>query len=103
MFGNMVSKMKELQQILDDTKIKMESIYFETVSNDGAITIVMNANKKIKEISINEKLLSISDKEKLQENLKVTINQAMEKAEKIFESEMKDITKGVFPTFPFLF
>jgi|DewCreStandDraft_4_1066084.scaffolds.fasta_scaffold81578_2 hypothetical protein len=103
MFGNMVSKMKELQQILDDTKIRMESIYFETVSNDGAITIVMNANKKIKEISINEKLLSISDKEKLQENLKFTINQAMEKAEKIFESEMKDITKGVFPTFPFLF
>ena len=82
---------------------RMESIYFETVSNDGAITIVMNANKKIKEISINEKLLSISDKEKLQENLKFTINQAMEKAEKIFESEMKDITKGVFPTFPFLF
>lgn len=103
MFGNMVSKMKELQQILDDTKIRMESIYFETVSNDGAITIVMNANKKIKEISINEKLLSISDKEKLQENLKFTINQAMEKAEKIFGSEMKDITKGVFPTFPFLF
>lgn len=103
MFGNMVSKMKELQQILDDTKIRIESIYFETVSNDGAITIVMNANKKIKEISINEKLLSISDKEKLQENLKFTINQAMEKAEKIFESEMKDITKGVFPTFPFLF
>lgn len=103
MLGNMVSKMKEVQQILEDTKIKMESIYVNAESPDGMIMLVMNANKKIKEIRINENLLKLTEKENLEQKITNCINFAIEKADKIFESEIKGITKGIFPSFPFLF
>jgi DNA-binding YbaB/EbfC family protein len=103
MFGNMVSKLKEAQDLMEETKIRMESIYINTEAENGMVKIILNANKKIKDISIDNSLMSISEKERLEELLAVALNKGMEKADKIFDEEMQGMSKGIFPGFPFLF
>lgn len=103
MFGNMIGKLKEAQGLMEETKARMESIYVNAEAENGMVKVIMNANKKLKEINIDNSLMSISEKERLEELLAVAINKAMEKADKIFESEMQGMSKGLFPSFPFLF
>lgn len=103
MFGNMVSKLKEAQNLMEETKTRMESVYVDSEVDNGNVKVVINVNKKIKDISINYCLLSVSEKEKLEILIASAMNKAMEKADKIFEAEMQGMTKGLFPSFPFLF
>ncbi len=103
MFGNMIGKLKEAQGLMEETKARMESIYVNAEAENGLIKVILNANKKIKEINIDNSLLSLNEKERLEKSLAVAINKAMEKADKIFEAEMQGVSKGIFPSFPFLF
>ena len=103
MFGNMVSKLKEAQNLMEETKTRMESVYVDSEVDNGNVKVVINVNKKIKDISINDCLLSVSEKDKLEKLIASAMNIAMEKADKIFEAEMQGMTKGLFPSFPFLF
>jgi DNA-binding YbaB/EbfC family protein len=103
MFGNMIGKLKEAEGLMEETKARMESIYVNAEAENGMVKVIMNANKKLKDISIDNSLMNIDEKERLEELLIVALNKAMEKADKIFATEMQGMSKGLFPSFPFLF
>lgn len=103
MFGNMVGRLKEAQELMEETKSKMESIYVNADAENDLVKVVLNANKKIKNISIDNSLMAISEKERLKKLLIDALNKAMEKADSIFDAEMQGMSKGTFPSFPFLF
>ena len=74
MFQDMEQKQRDLQE-------KLAEIVIEHQSENQHITVKINANKEIKDISIAQEIFAEQDAEMLQDLLIVTINEAISKAE----------------------
>jgi nucleoid-associated protein EbfC len=96
MFGDMMGKLQEMKQKMEDTKKRLETITVQGEAGDGAITVTANGNKKIVNISVNEELTK-ADKEELEDLLVVAVNRALEKAESLHEAEMQGAAQGFIP------
>ncbi|NCO64507.1 MAG: YbaB/EbfC family nucleoid-associated protein [Flavobacteriales bacterium] len=101
MFGdmmNMMGKLKETQKKVEETKIRLNSVFIDEKSLDGKLKITLSANRTIKSIAISDDLLQ--DKEELEDYLVVTLNKAIEKATKINETELAAAAKEGLPNIP---
>ncbi len=100
MFGDMFSKIK---QQMEESKRRLDSMTVEAESEGGLVKVSMTGNRKLKSISIDDKLLTDNDKEALEDLIVVAVNRASEKAEKLFETEIQSSARGMFPGFPGMF
>lgn len=101
MFGDisgMMNKLKEAQKEVEITKQRLHSVLIDETSADKKIKVTLTANREIKNISIDESLLS--DVEELEDYLILTLNKAIEKATKINETEMAVAAKAGMPNIP---
>lgn len=101
MFGDlsgMMDKLKQAQQEVEKTKVRLDSVLVDETSADGKIKVTLNANREIKSISIDDSLLT--DAEELEDYLIITLNKAIEKASKINENEMAVAAKSGMPNIP---
>ncbi|WP_142785984.1 YbaB/EbfC family nucleoid-associated protein [Changchengzhania lutea] len=101
MFGdmmNMMGKLKETQQKVEDTKKRLDTVLVDQSSNDEKLKITLTANRQIKSISIDDDLLE--DKEQLEDYLILTLNKAIEKATSINEAELAAVAKEGMPNIP---
>ncbi|MEM1258706.1 MAG: YbaB/EbfC family nucleoid-associated protein [Bacteroidota bacterium] len=101
MFGDlmgMMGKLKEAQKKVEATKKRLDTVMVDETSNDGNIKITLTANREIKSISIDESLLT--DKERLEDYLILTLNMAIDKASKIQETELGAVAKEGMPQIP---
>ena len=101
MFGDlsgMMNTLKEAQQQVEKTKTRLNSVIIEETSADNKIKITLTANSVIKNISIDNSLLS--DAEELEDYLILTLNKALAKASKINEDEMAKAAKSNMPNIP---
>jgi nucleoid-associated protein EbfC len=99
MFGDMMGKLQELKQKMEETKKRLENITVKADSGEGAVVVTANGAKKIVNISIAEEK-TIGNKEELEDLLLVAVNRALEKAENVHESEMQGATKDFLPGMP---
>lgn len=101
MFGDMsgmMSKLKDAQKKVEETKTRLNSVLVDEVAADGKLKITLTANREIKSISIDESLLT--DSEELEDYLILSLNKAIEKASKINEAEMAAAAKSGMPNIP---
>ena len=101
MFGDlmgMMGKLKETQIKVEATKKRLDIVSLQESSSDGLLTISITANRTIKEIKIDDSLLS--DKEQLEDYLINTLNKAIEKATSVNESELAAVAKEGMPNIP---
>lgn len=101
MFGDlsgMMNKLKDAQQKVEETKVRLNSVLVDEASTDGKLKITLTANREIKAISIDNSLLS--DAEELEDYLILALNKAIEKATKINEVEMAAAAKDGMPNIP---
>ncbi|MDU8886185.1 YbaB/EbfC family nucleoid-associated protein [Yeosuana sp. MJ-SS3] len=101
MFGdmmNMMGKLKEAQKKVEETKKRLDSVLIDEKSNDELLQVTLTANRKIKSISIDDKLLS--DKEQLEDYLILILNKAIEKATKVNKTELAAVAKEGMPNIP---
>ncbi|MCL7753136.1 YbaB/EbfC family nucleoid-associated protein [Polaribacter sp. Z022] len=101
MFGDlsgMMNKLKDAQQKVEATKVRLNSVLVDEASTDGKLKITLTANREIKAISIDESLLA--DAEELEDYLIIALNKAIEKATKINEVEMAAAAKDGMPNIP---
>ena len=101
MFGdmmNMMGKLKETQQKVEDTKKRLDTVLIDESSNDNQVKVTITANRTIKSISIADELLA--DKEALEDYLVLTLNIAIEKATKVNEAELAAVAKEGLPNIP---
>ncbi len=101
MFGdmmNMMGKLKETQQKIEATKLRLDTVLIDEQSNDGLLKVTITANQKIKSIEIDESLLE--DKEQLEDYLILVLNKAIEKAINVNEAELAAVAKEGMPDFP---
>jgi DNA-binding YbaB/EbfC family protein len=101
MFGDimgMMGKIKETQQKVEETKKRLNFVLIDEKSNDGLLEVTLTANRKIKNISISDELLT--DKEMLEDYLVNVLNKAIEKATNVHETELAAVAKEGMPNIP---
>lgn len=101
MFGDlmgMMGKLKETQQKIEETKRRLDTVLVDEQSSDGLLKVTLTANRKIKSIAIDERLLE--DKEQLEDYLILVLNKAIEKATNVNEAELGAVAKDGMPNIP---
>ena len=101
MFGDlmgMMGKIKETQEQVANTKKRLDTVFIDEKSNDNLLSVTVTANSSIKQIEINKQLLD--DKEQLEDYLILTLNNALEKAKQINETELAAVAKEGMPNIP---
>jgi len=93
-----MGKLKETQKKIEDTKKRLDTILVDETSNDGKLNITLTANRTIKSITIDDKLLE--DKEQLEDYLIIALNKAITKATNINEVELAAVAKEGMPNIP---
>lgn len=101
MFGDlmgMMGKLKEAQQKIEETKKRLDTVLIDQQSNDGLLKVTFTANRKLKNIEIDDSLLQ--DKEQLEDYLLMVINSGIEKASAVNEAELGAVAKDGMPNIP---
>lgn len=89
-FFDQMKQLNELKSKMEETKKRLDTI--EVVSEDDFVRVSVTGNRKIKKIEI----LNEGDKTLLEEKLRSVINDALEKADNVMQSEMM----GAMPKIP---
>ena len=102
MFGNqnmkdMMSKLQDMKGAVEDSKKRLENIYVKGDALDGKVRFVLDGNRKLKELFIDEEVYENMDKEDLIESMIEGFNKAIEDADHVNENEMKSTAFNVFP------
>lgn len=101
MFGDMMGmmgKLKETQAKVAATKERLNTVLIDESSSDGMLKITITANRTIKEIQIDDSLMS--DKEQLEDYLIMTLNKAIHRATEVNETELASVAKEGMPNIP---
>ena len=101
MFGDlsgMMGKLKEAQKKIEETKVRLNTVLVDGESSNGKIKVTVTANREIRSINIADDLMS--EKEALEDYLIIALNNALEKATAINESEMAAAAKDGLPNIP---
>ena len=100
MFGdlsNMMGKLKEAQQKIEETKVRLNTVLIEEEAANGNIKVVITANSLVKSISISKDL---TDNEEIEDYLIIAMNKALERANEIKETELAVAAKNGMPDIP---
>ena len=101
MFGDikgMMSKLKEAQEKVAATKIRMNTVLIDEQSSDSLLKVTITANRELKHIEIDDCLLQ--NKIQLVESLILTLNKAIDKATTINEREIAAVASEGMPKIP---
>ena len=98
MFGGngMMKKLQEMQQKVEETKARLDTITVEGKASNGKVTVIMTGNRKVNSVSINEELTNL-DKEELEDLMIIATNDALAKAESVNETVMRSASAGMIP------
>ena len=102
MFGNqnmkdMMSKLQDMKGAVEDSKKRLENIYVKGEALDGKVRFVLDGNRKLKELFIDEEVYKNMEKEEFIESMIEGFNKAIEDADHVNENEMKSTAFNVFP------
>ncbi len=93
MFGNMMGKLQEMKQQMENIKNKLETI---NVSGESqGVVVRANGNRKVLSISVPAEI--VGDKEMIEELILTATNRALAEAEKVNEREMQSAAMGIMP------
>jgi len=90
----MFEKLKQFKDLRDKAKLIQETLSGEHVEGTGAwgkVTVDIDGNQNVLSVSVDDSLLSVSEKAKLQDGLKEAFNDAVKKVQKKVFEKMKDV------------
>tara|TARA_B100000674_G_scaffold276985_1_gene228795 strand:- start:13351 stop:13653 length:303 start_codon:yes stop_codon:yes gene_type:complete len=98
MFGNMMGKLKEAQQKMEDLKSKLDQI--SVTGEAQGVKVSLNGNKVVTSIDIPQMILDDRDKDQIEDLLILALNKGLENAENVAQSEGASAMKGMLPNIP---
>ena len=98
MFGNMMGKLQEAKQKMEDVKDKLDQII--VAGEAQGIKVSLNANKVVTNIDIPQMILDDGDKDQVEDLLILALNKGLENAENVAQSEGASVMKGILPNIP---
>ena len=90
MFGNIEEQQREIRE-------KLEQIIIEQSSDDGKVSVRLNGNRKVLDITIDPGLVAEGDTEQIEDLLLIALNEANAEAEVKAEAEMRKQINDILP------
>lgn len=81
-------ELKKIQSALSKEVIEVET-------GNGAVTVQINGEQKIKKISLNPELIDFDDTAKLEKWLESAVTQAVTKSQQVAAEKMKSVAGGL--------
>jgi nucleoid-associated protein EbfC len=102
MFGNknmeeMMSQLQNMQGAVEDSKKRLETIYVKGDALDGKIRFILDGNRNLKELHIDDDIFNAKNKEELIAEMISAFNTAIENANHVNENELKSTAFNMFP------
>lgn len=91
-----MGKLQEMKQKAEEAKATLAAIELNIEGAGGDIKVKITGDRKILDLQISD-ALQHGNKEALLEQLQVTLNKALQAAEKTNEDEMKKAAGGILP------
>ena len=98
MFGNMMGKLQEAQEKMDEVKRKLDEII--VLGEAQGVKVALNANKVVTNVDIPQIILDDGQKEQIEDLLILAFNKGLEKAENVAQSEGASVMKEMLPNMP---
>lgn len=95
---NIMGKVKEAQERLKVSQEKIGELRTEGESGAGMVKVVINGNRKIMRIEIDDSLMN--DKEMVQDLTVAAVNNAIKNIDELIKTEMSKSMEGVLPNIP---
>ncbi len=95
MFGDLFGKLQEAQQKMQEGKQKLGSVIIDGEAGNGLVKVSVTGNREVKNISIDNQLMTADRKEELEDLLITALNKALKNAEEAYEDEMKGLAGGM--------
>lgn len=99
-FMGMMGKVKEAQAKIKEAQAKLVHLTAEGESGAGLVKVLVNGERKVLKIQMDDSLLNPQDKEMLTDLIVAATNKAMEAIEQKIKTEMKAATEGMIPSIP---
>lgn len=93
--NNLMKQAQKMQKQMEQTQLELENKEIETTAGGGAIKVVINGKKEIKNITIAEDVVDPDDIEMLQDLIMSAVNEAIRQIEEISQNEMGKVTGGM--------
>lgn len=84
-----------MQKRMEETQSKLAQQEVEGTSGAGMVKVVMNGKFETKKVSIDKSLLVAEEVDVLEDLLVAALNDAKNKADKLMEDGMKEVTGGM--------
>ena len=96
--GNMQGMMKKVQKMQKEMKKLQDDLKKRTVEatvGGGVLTIVMNGEKNVESVHIDQSIIDPEDAEMLEDLMVAAVNEANKKVDDMMAQEMSKITGGM--------
>ena len=97
---DMMGKVKEAQAKIKEAQAKLVHLTAEGESGAGLVKVLVNGERKVLKIQMDDSLLNPQDKEMLTDLIVAATNKAMEAIEQKIKTEMKAATEGMIRSIP---
>ena len=92
---NMMRQAQQMQQNIAKMQAELEEREVETSAGGGVVKVVVTGKKVLKSIEIAPEAVDPDDVEMLQDLVLAAVNEALEKAEEMVQTEMSKVTGGM--------
>lgn len=99
-FMSIMNKVKEAQAKIKEAQAKLVHLKAEGEAGAGMVKVVVNGNRKVVAIHMDDSLVNIADKEMLGDLIVAATNKALDEMEIKIKEEMKSATEGMMPNIP---
>ena len=93
--NNLVRQAQKMQGKISKVQEEIGEKTIEASTGGGMVTAVVNGNQELIQIKINPEVVNADDVEVLEEMILGAVNQAMEAASEMMNSEIEKITGGL--------
>lgn len=93
-FLDQMKQMMEMKQKMEEVKKRLDTV--EVSSENDYVKVTVNGNRRVKNIDIKK----TDDRLLLERYTAEAVNEAMQNAESMMQTEFADITKGMLPNLP---
>lgn len=99
-FMGMMGKVKEAQAKIKEAQARLVHLSADGEAGAGMVKVLVNGERKVLKIELDETLLNPNDKEMLSDLVVAATNQALLAIDQKIKEEMKKATEGLIPTIP---
>ena len=93
--NNLMKQAKQMQQQMEELQDSLEEKTLEVTAGGGAVKVIINGKKQLKELVISPDVVDPDDIEMLQDLVIGAVNEAIRQMDELVNGEMSRLTGGM--------